>query len=205
PNCGANASFSSIISMANVQPGENCVIVGVGGVGMNAVQGAAIAGARAVIAMDIMEEKLALAPQFGATHMINSAKQEPVAAVQGLTNGRGADHVLVAVGAAHVMEQAMALCRPGGVVTLLGMPPTGSNMQVDVGSFSAASKSLRGAKMGSTRLDIDVPYLIDLYSQGRLELDALVSQCYDFADINKAIATIKAGRNLRNVLIMAEA
>jgi Zn-dependent alcohol dehydrogenase len=199
--CGVITGLGAVVNTAEVPPGSSVVVIGTGGVGLNSIQGAALSGAATIIAMDLADDKIEAARTFGATDGVNPARNDAVEAVKVLTGGRGADYVFVAVGAKPAIEQAFTLTRPGGHVVLVGMPPSGVMAQFDPLSFANASKKMLGSKMGGTRVRIDIPRLVTLYQQGRLKLDELISGRYALDDINEAIASVKRGEALRNVII----
>ena len=199
--CGVLTGFGAVVNTANISAGDNVVIIGTGGVGLNSVQGAALSGAASVIAIDISDEKLDVASQFGATHTINAAQNDIPQQVKNLTSGRGADYVFVTVGAKPAIDSAYALMGPTGAVVLVGMPATGVMSEIDPGTIAALNQRILGSKMGSGRVQVDIPYLANLYQQGRLKLDELISGRYPLEDINEAIASVKRGEALRNVII----
>jgi len=199
--CGVITGLGAVTNTAKVPPGASVVVIGAGGVGLNSVQGAALSGARLIIAVDIVDDKLAAARRFGATHTVNGRVEDATAAVMALTQGRGADYVFVTVGVKSAFEQAFGYITKAGSVVIVGMPATGVMTEFDPGTLAAWNQRVLGSKMGSARLAIDVPMLVDLYRQGRLKLDELISERYALADINAAIASAKAGHVLRNVIM----
>lgn len=198
--CGVITGVGAVTNTARMPAGSDAVIVGAGGVGLNSVQGAALAGARRIIAIDIAPAKLAAARRFGATDTV-LAGPEAAAEVKALTDGRGADFAFVTVGAKSAIEGAFALIRKGGAVVIVGMPASGVATSFDPGMLAAWSQRVLGSKMGSARLGLDVPALVDLYRQGRLKLDELISARYPLEAINAAIADVQAGGALRNVIV----
>lgn len=198
--CGVITGTGAAINTAQVRPGEAVVVIGAGGVGLNAVQGARIAGAGRIIAIDLNDEKLAAALEFGATDVLRADMKGLRRAVLALTEGQGADHVLVAVGAISAYAQASSLACRGGQVVAVGMPPSGARMEVEPVILAATGQSLRGSFMGGTVVQRDIPALVALWRQGRLKLEELVSHRYDFAQINAAIADARAGAARRNVV-----
>ena len=166
------------------------VIIGTGGVGLNSVQGAAIAGAESVIALDISEAKLNAARKFGATHTVNVEQENARKSIRNMTSGRGADYVFVTVGDKSAIEQGFKLLRKGGTLVIVGMTADGVMIEFDACAFASVEKRLLGSKMGSTRLAIDIPWYISLYQQERLKLDELISGRYPLVQINEAIADV---------------
>lgn len=198
--CGVITGTGAAINTAQVRPGEAVVVIGAGGVGLNAVQGARIAGAGRIIAIDLSDDKLAAAREFGATDTLRADLKGLRKAVLALTEGQGADHVLVAVGAIAAYAQASALACRGGQVVAVGMPPSGAKLEVEPVILAATGQSLRGSFMGGTVVQRDIPALVDLWRQGRLKLEELVSRRYAFDQINEAIADARAGAARRNIL-----
>lgn len=202
--CGVLTGFGAVTNTANISAGDNVVIIGTGGVGLNSVQGAAISGATTIIAIDVADDKLQAARQFGATHTINATDNDIPEQVRALTHGRGADYVFVTVGAKAAIDSAYAMMCPTGAVVLVGMPATGVMSEIDPGTIAALSQRILGSKMGSGRVQIDIPYLADLYLQGRLKLDELITNRYPLHEINEAIASVKRGEALRNVIVFGD-
>ena len=198
--CGVITGYGAVVNTAHVEVGSHVVVLGCGGVGLNSVQGALLSGARTITAVDVSHSKLAVARQFGATHAVH-ATADVVAEVLAITDGRGADYVFVTVGVKAAFDQSYALLAKAGAVVLVGMPPTGVNSEIDPGMIAARSQRILGSKMGSTRTNIDIPTLVTLYAQGRFKLDELVTGRYALADINEAIASVKRGEAIRNVIV----
>lgn len=199
--CGVITGLGAVVNTARVEAGSKVVVIGTGGVGLNSIQGAALSDCAKVIAIDISNEKLAAAKRFGATDTINSAWQDTPAAVRALTDGRGADYVLVTVGLKSVIEQGFALIRKGGTLVLVGMTASGEVAGFDPLTVANDCQVVLGSKMGSSRIRADIPKLVDLYQQGRLKLDELISGRFTLAEINDAIASVKRGEALRNVIL----
>jgi S-(hydroxymethyl)glutathione dehydrogenase / alcohol dehydrogenase len=199
--CGVITGFGAVTNTARVPAGANVVVVGVGGVGLNSVQAAALCGARSVIAVDHSQAKLQAARQFGATHTVMCGSNDVAAAIRAATAGRGADYVFVAVGAKSVIERAFDWIAKGGAVVVVGMPASGVTAAFDPGTFASWGQRMLGSKMGSARIAIDIPYLVELYRQRRLKLDELISGRYSLEQINEAIASVIRGEALRNVIV----
>lgn len=200
--CGVITGVGAVVNTARVPPGSNVAVIGVGGVGLNAIQGAVIAGARSILAIDLLESKLAAARIFGATATLNAAEHDPVAAVLSQSGGRGVDYAFAAVGSTRAIEQAFAMVRPGGTMVVVGLPPASATVALNVHHFWA-ERHVVGSPMGSTRLNVDVPRLVELYRQGRLKLDELVTRCYPLEEVNEAIASMERGEALRNVIVFS--
>ena len=199
--CGVITGFGAVINTAKVPAGASVVVIGTGGVGLNSVQGAALSGARSVIAIDLVDDKLKAASMFGATDGINPAKQDAVSAVHRLTGGRGADFVFVTVGAKPAVDQSFDLVARGGAVVLVGMPAIGVKAELGILQLANDSKRILGSKMGAANIQRDIPNLIALYRQGRLKLDELITARYPLSEINDAIASVNRGEALRNVIM----
>lgn len=168
PRCSRAASLrgaGAVINGARVRPGSSVVVIGSGGVGLNAIQGARLAGANPIIAVDILERKLAAAREFGATHTVDARDVEVVAAVKELTSGRGADYALVTVGSETAVAQAFALIRPGGTAVIVGLPRLGATVTLDIHHIDG-ERRVMGSPMGSSRLNVDVPRFADLSVRG---------------------------------------
>ena len=199
--CGVITGFGAVVNTAAVEPESSVAVIGVGGVGLNSLQGATFQGAEPIIAVDVSDAKLKAARKFGATHTVNTSKHDAAAAVRAATSGRGADYVFVTVGAKAAVDQALGLVAPAGAVVLVGMPATGVMAEIDPGTIASLNQRILGSKMGTARIQTDIPMLIDLYRAGRLKLDELISGRYALTDINKAIASVKRGEALRNVIV----
>jgi S-(hydroxymethyl)glutathione dehydrogenase / alcohol dehydrogenase len=199
--CGVLTGFGAVANTAEVGAGASVVVIGCGGVGLNSVQGARVVGATPIIAIDVADGKLEAARAFGATHTINAKTEDVSARVGEITKGRKADFVFVTVGVRGAAEQAISLTARNGAAVLVGMPPSGVSATFDPGWLAADGQRILGSKMGSARLPVDVPKLVELYTQGRLKLDELITERFPFERINDAIASSRAGAALRNVVV----
>jgi Zn-dependent alcohol dehydrogenase len=199
--CGVITGLGAVVNTARVEAGANVVVIGTGGVGLNSIQGAALSDCERIIAVDVSDEKLAAAERFGATHGINSTREEAASAVRALTGGRGADYVFVTVGVTSVIEQGFRLIRKGGTLVLVGMPASGEIAGFEPLRVANDCQVVLGSKMGSARIREDIPKLVRLYREGRLELDELITGRYALQDINEAIASVNRGEALRNVIV----
>jgi S-(hydroxymethyl)glutathione dehydrogenase/alcohol dehydrogenase len=199
--CGVITGVGAAINTTKIKPGESVVVIGTGGVGLNCIQGAALSGANPLIAVDVNDAKLEASKEFGATHGINSKTQDVAAEVKALTNGRMADHVLVSVGVGPAIEQGIGLMGKGAETVIVGMPPSGVTTTFDPSWIAADSQRIIGSKMGSAQTPADIPQLVGLYRGGRLKLDELVTKEYPLEEINEAIAAVKRGEALRNVVV----
>ncbi len=199
--CGVITGFGAAVNTGQVTQGSTVVVLGTGGVGLNAVQGAAVAGARRVIAVDLLDNKLEAAKQFGATDVINASNVDAVAAVKDLVGERGTDYALVTVGSDTAINQSFQMVRKGGTVVIAGLPPLDATVTLPTLSFVMTGGRLLGSSMGSTRLQVDVPILIDHYQRGNVLLDELITRRYPLEDINEAIESMERGEALRNIIV----
>jgi len=159
------------------------------------------AGATTIVAVDLSAAKLETAACFGATHTVDSGREDVVAAVLALTGGHGADYVIVTVGASGVVEQGRLALRRGGTMVIVGMPATGVTASIDPGAIANDGQRILGSKMGSARVAVDIPNLVGLYRDGRLKLDELISGRYPLTRINDALAASADGTAIRNVIV----
>lgn len=197
--CGVTTGFGAVLRTARVAPGSTVAIFGAGGVGLAAVQGARVAGARMIIAVDIFEHKLATARELGATHVVDASSRDPVKAIRDLTGG-GVDYSFEAIGLKQTQEQAFESIRAGGTCTLVGLSPVGTKLEIDARSIMS-DKTLRGSIMGSNRFKVDMPQYVDFYMQGRLKLDEMISRRARLEDVNEAFRAMTAGEVVRTVLV----
>ncbi len=200
--CGVITGLGAVVNTAGVEPGRSVAVIGVGGVGLNSVQGAALSGAHPIVAIDLLDNKLEASRDFGATHTINPRTTDDVVeAVKGLTDGRGVDYAFVTVGSSAAAQQALTLIRPGGTVTLVGIPEIEASLPISPFSHVIQEQKIIGSSMGSTRLSVDIPRLVELYQAGQLKLDELITNRYPLAKINEAIESMERGEALRNVIV----
>ncbi len=199
--CGVLTGLGAVINTAQVKEGSSAVVIGCGGVGLNSVQGARLAGCEPIIAVDVDATKLAAAIGFGATQTINARNENVEERVKALTGGRKADWAFVTVGVKGAPEQALSLIKRNGAVVLVGMPPSDVRATIDPGMLAADGQRILGSKMGSARPAIDIPKIIALYRDGRLRLDELISNRFPLERINDALASSRSGRAIRNVIV----
>ena len=199
--CGVITGYGAVANTAALKPGESAVVIGCGGVGLNAIQGAALSGASVVAAVDLSDAKLETARAFGATHTINPGREDAAAAARAIFGPHGADYVFVTVGAKPALDGAFSYIAKEGSVIVVGMPPSGIFAEYDPGTLAAWNQTVKGSKMGSARVAEDIPALAGLYLQGRLKLDELISGRYRLDEINEAMASVKSGEALRNVIV----
>lgn len=199
--CGVATGVGAVLNSAQVRAGDTVAVIGCGGVGLNAVQGARLAGARRIIAIDLVPHKLELARVFGATDTISGRSDDVAGQVRELTGGLGVDHAFEVIGLSATLRQAVDLVRTGGTAYAVGMPKPGSTLEVDItADLFFAQKNVRGVYMGSTNLKKDIPFYADLYLQGRLNLDDLVSQSLSLHDINAGFEAMEGGTIARSVI-----
>jgi S-(hydroxymethyl)glutathione dehydrogenase/alcohol dehydrogenase len=196
--CGVTTGVGAVLNTAKVQPGEVVAVIGCGGIGLNAIQAAAIAGAARIIAIDRVASKRDLALAFGATDVVDATSVDPVLAVVELTGG-GVDHAFEAIGLATTAQQAYGMLAKGGTATVIGMVPFGEQVSID-GFQLLLEKRLQGSNMGSNRFRVDMPQYVDWYLAGRLKLDELVSAVMPVEKINEGFAALKAGEVARQLV-----
>jgi len=196
--CGVMTGFGAAVNTANVRFGEAVAIIGCGGVGMAAINGAHVAGAGRVIAVDTNPVKLQLATKFGATDLVNPNDGDPVAQVMELTGG-GVDHAIECLGLKKTVEQSFEMLKVGGTATVVGMVPFGEKIELHGADFLRERK-IQGSSMGSNRFRTDMPRLIELYQQGRLHLDDWISNKIKIEEINEGFTAMKEGKAIRTLI-----
>jgi S-(hydroxymethyl)glutathione dehydrogenase/alcohol dehydrogenase len=200
--CGVITGFGAVVNRAQVKALSSVAIVGIGGVGLNSVQGAAFVGAYPVIAVDLLDNKLEAAKAFGATHTVNAKREDSVKAVKELTDGRGVDYAFVTGGGAAALSQGYAMLGRRGSVVLVTMMPIKDDYPFPPSpDFVPLEKAFIACHMGATRLSVDIPRLIALYQAGLLKLDELISGHYPLEQINEAIESVEKGEALRHVIM----
>jgi S-(hydroxymethyl)glutathione dehydrogenase/alcohol dehydrogenase len=197
--CGVTTGVGAVLNTARIEAGSSVAVFGCGGVGLSAIQGARIGGARMIIAVDTVESKLATAKELGATHIIDASSHDPVKAIQDLTGG-GVEYAFEAIGLKKAAEQAYESLARGGTATVIGMIPVGQKVEID-GASLLGEKRLQGSSMGSNRFRKDMPRYIDFYLQGRLKLDEMITRRGRLEDVNEAFRAMKAGEVARTVLM----
>ena len=196
--CAVTTGVGAVIHTAAVEPGSTVAVIGCGGVGLSCVNGAAIAGAARVIAVDTVPSKLQLAGNFGATDSVNASTGDPVQQVRDLTSG-GVDYAFEAIGLKATAEQAFRMLRPGGTATVIGMIPPGEMVQLHGPDF-LMEKKIQGSMMGSNRFRVDMPRFVEFYLQGRLHLDEMISRRIGLADVTDALLALDTGEVARSVI-----
>ncbi len=198
--CGVITGFCSVTNVAEIENGSTVVVIGAGGLGLNTIQGAALSGASVIIAVDVLDNKLQAASEFGATHTINALHKNAVTEVTSICNG-GVDYVFVTAGRSDAFSQSIDMLHKYGTSVILGMPPDDDRMFSVDSHLLTTGRKVIGSKLGDTCIKDDIPNLINLYQKGKLKLDELVSNTYPLNDINRAIETAERGEALRNVIV----
>ncbi|MGV8872858.1 MAG: Zn-dependent alcohol dehydrogenase [Rhodococcus sp. (in: high G+C Gram-positive bacteria)] len=199
--CSIMTGAGAVFRGARVEPGSTVAVFGCGGVGMAAIQGARIAGAGRIIAVDVNESKLSQAKSFGATDVVDARSEDAVDAIRQITNG-GADYTFEAIGRRQTAEQAFHALGPGGTATILGMIPADQPLQIPGADLFFQEKKLQGSFIGSNQFRVDIPRFIDFYLQGRLLLDEMISLRVPLEDINDGFAALRDGSVNRVVVQM---
>lgn len=190
--CAVITGVGSVFHTARVEPGSTVAVIGCGGVGLSCVNGAALAGAARIIAVDREAEKLEFARQFGATDCVQTTAGDVVKSVREISGG-GVHYSFEAIGLKQTCEQAFKMLRPGGAATVIGLVPVGVNIEIH-GVELLQQKRLQGSNMGSNRFRIDMPRFVEFYMQGRLKLDGLITERIPLKDVNRALDNLKAGK-----------
>ncbi len=199
--CSVITGLGAVLDRAQVAEGSSVVVIGAGGVGLSSIQGAALSGAEPIVAVDIAAAKRAAATRFGATHAVDPASDDVTAEIRTRTGGRGADYVFVTVGRVDAIEHGLTYVRRGGTLVVVGMPAAGETFGVVAVDLVHDDVRILGSKMGSTRLEVAIPRIVELYESGRLKLDELITGRFRLEEINEAIAASRDGDTLRNVIV----
>lgn len=199
--CGVTTGIGAVTNTARVEPGANVVVIGLGGVGLNVVQGAHLAGAARIIAVDIVPYKLELAQVFGATHVVNARENDPVEEVRRLTGGWGADYAFEVIGHPRTIGQAYDAVRKGGTAVVVGVAPEEAEVAINAVGIMRTGKTLVGCNYGSVRPYVDFPRYVDLYRNGRIKLDELISRRFTLDEANEAFAAMERGEVARGVIV----
>lgn len=197
--CAVTTGFGAVINTADVEVGSTVCVIGCGGVGLSAINGAEIAGAGRIIAVDIKGSKLNLAKHFGATDVVDASSTDPVEAVKDLTGG-GVEYSFEALGLKQTSEQAFQMLRQSGVATIIGMVPEGQMLEIH-GADLLDDKRLQGSNMGSNHFRVDMPRYVDFYLSGKLKLDDMISGRIGLEGINDAFDDMRRGEVARNVIV----
>jgi S-(hydroxymethyl)glutathione dehydrogenase / alcohol dehydrogenase len=199
--CGVMTGVGAVFNAAKVEPGATVAVIGCGGVGLSAVNGAALAGAERIIAIDTVAAKLELAKTLGATDTLNASNADPVQQVKEMTGG-GVHYSFEALGTKATAEQAFAMLRAGGTATIIGMVPLGVKIELHGYDF-LRDRKLQGTSMGGNRFRVDMPRLLSLWRQGRLKLDHLISGRIRLDEINEGFTALKSGAPVRQLIDFA--
>lgn len=197
--CAVTTGVGAVIHTADVEPGSTVAVIGAGGIGLSAINGAAIAGAGRIIAVDMVPSKLELAKKFGATDVVNAKDKDVVGEIQEMTGG-GVHYSFEAIGLKATAEQAFKMLRPGGTATIIGMIPVGTHIELHGAEFLAERK-IQGSNMGSNRFRVDMPRFVDFYLQGKLHLDDMISRRIRLEDVNEGLEALKKGELARSVIM----
>jgi len=198
--CGVTTGLGAALNTAQVRPGQTAAVIGCGGVGLSIIQGCRIAGAARIIALDTAEWKLDLARQLGATDAVNVAAGNPIAAVVEMTAG-GVDYAFEAIGLPVTVRQALRMTRKGGTTVMVGVVPVGTNVELPGADIVLRGKSIVGCMMGSNRFRLDMPRYVDLYLQGQLKLDEMISARLPLDRVNDALDGLRQGTVARSVVV----
>ncbi len=199
--CGVLTGVGAALNTADIHPGDTVAVIGCGGVGLNIIQGAKIAGAGKIIAIDRFDTKLEMAKEFGATDTINAGEQDAVAQVAVLNDGRGADVSFEAIGIEPTIMQAIDMIRPGGEAVLVGVPRLDVMLNLNAAfTFLYLNKTIKGCWYGSSNVREDVPKLLGLYQKGELKLQELISREIDIDSVNEAFEAMSSGEVARSVI-----
>jgi S-(hydroxymethyl)glutathione dehydrogenase/alcohol dehydrogenase len=199
-SCGVLAGAGPVFNRAKVPPGASVAVFGCGGVGLNTIQAARLVGAGKIIAVDVMPQKLAWAEEFGATHAVNAATEDPVARVQAISGTGGVDFAFEVVGTQATIEQALLSTHRGGTCVVVGVSPAGTRISVDP-SLLLQQRVLTGSSFGAGHQRTDVPMLIDLYMAGKYKLDELITRRVPLTDLNHAFDLMLKGEVKRSVVV----
>jgi S-(hydroxymethyl)glutathione dehydrogenase/alcohol dehydrogenase len=200
-SCGVMTGVGAVFNTARVDPGTTVMVIGTGGVGLNVIQGAAIAGANPIVAVDVAEAKLDLARAFGATHVINAAREENLPRAAKKLTGGGPDYCFECIGLPKTIDQAFRSLRKGGKAVVVGVTRGDESVAVRPVALTFEEKTLTGSYFGSARPRADFPRLLALYRAGKLKLDELITHRYRIEEAPQAFADLEAGKNARGVIV----
>ena len=200
--CAVMTGVGAVINTAKVKLGSSVAVVGIGGVGLYVIQGAVLANATTIIAIDILDNKLDYARQFGATHVINASKEDPVARVKEITDGIGADYSFEALGKTETALAAFNMIRRGGSAVIVGVPALENTITLPLFEFPILEKNLLGCYYGSGDVRADLTTLLNLYKTGRLKITETITNRYNLENINQGFEDLESGKNVRGVVLM---
>jgi S-(hydroxymethyl)glutathione dehydrogenase/alcohol dehydrogenase len=198
--CGVTTGLGAVLNQAKVEPGSSVAVIGCGGVGQAAIQGARIAGAARIFAIDPIESKRTAALGFGATDAIDPNESDPIEQIRAATDGRGADYAFEAVGRAEAISQAYATIGKGGTAVIIGMPPMDATVTFSAVELMGSDKRLAGCMYGSAHVRRDFPRFVELAETGRVDLESMVTRRIELHDVNDALAAVERGDVIRSVI-----
>lgn len=198
--CGVTTGVGAALKTAEVKPGSTVAVFGAGGVGLSIIQGARIAGAAKIIAVDLSDEKLAIAREVGATDTVNAAG-DSVKEIMAMTGGIGVDYGFEAIGIPAVVDQAQKATRRGGTMTVVGVGRLDQKLELNALMFPMTGKVFKGSMYGSAEFKVDFPTYLELYKQGKLDLDRMVTNTYSIDEAPQAFADLESGKNARGVIV----
>lgn len=198
--CGVITGVGAVVNAAKVRAGSAVAVFGTGGVGLNVIHGAALVGAEKIIAIDLLDNKLELAQQMGATHLVNASRTDPVAQVKELTGGQGVDYAFEVIGLPETISQTVEVLRKRGVAVIVGVTRRETTIPLQTLPLVFQERTVTGSIYGSARPRVDVPKLIDLYMAGKLKLDPLLTRTYPLEQVNEAYDALERGETARSVL-----
>src|SRR5438105_5296844 len=197
--CAVMTGVGAVLNTARVEPGSTVAVFATGGVGLSIVQGAVLANASQIIAVDLLDNKLDYASSFGATSTINSSRQDAIQEIRALTDGLGVDYAFDAIGDARVSRACYDAVRRGGTAVIVGMAPTGTEIPIPA-TIAGEEKVVKGCFYGSARPAVDFPRLVDFYQRGVLKVDGMITRTYPLEKINDAFDALSRGDNARGVI-----
>lgn len=198
--CGVSTGVGSVLNTAKVQPGARVAVIGCGGVGLNVIQGARIADAEMIIAIDMVQSKLDAAKKLGATHLVDASKESAASAVRDLTEGVGVDFAFEVIGNTKTIDQSIQMIRRGGSAVMVGVAPFGESVEIQPATMTLTGRSVLGTYFGSIVPETDFPKMVQFWRDGKLDLESLISERGGLEDINSAFEAMEAGRVLRTVI-----
>jgi S-(hydroxymethyl)glutathione dehydrogenase/alcohol dehydrogenase len=198
--CSVMTGVGSVINSAAARPGDSVAVFGCGGIGLNAIQGGRLVSASPLIAVDTLDNKLEMARSFGATHVLNPTRDDVPPEIKRLT-GRGVNHAVVSVGSTQVAQQAWDSLAPGGTCVMVGLPPVTERISIDPRTLIGSERRLIGSSYGSARVFDDFPRMVDLYLDGKLRIDELITRRYGIGEANEAFQALANGQNARGLIV----
>ena len=201
--CGVTTGVGAVINTAKVEAGSSMAVIGIGGVGVNVIQGGVLSGAEKIIAIDVVDGKLEAAREFGATHTVNSHDLDPVETVMGLTDEVGVDYAFEVIGNPKTVALGFDMTRTGGAVVMIGVPRVDATLELPAAKIVYGERRVLGSMYGSSRMHADMPRLLRLYRTGKLKVDELVTETYAIEQVNEAFDDLRAGKNIRGLIDFA--